>query len=119
MHRHNVFFLTLLFCAVSGLAMASSENTALCEDGKIIVARGHGGHGGGHSHGGANSSNKNSKSNEVPHIHGGGHGSSDEFKWDEAPLESPESSKSQPKRGPETHSQGSSRNLVQLPGEWI
>ncbi|MGO9313298.1 MAG: hypothetical protein ACLQBD_32540 [Syntrophobacteraceae bacterium] len=107
MHRHYVLFLVLLFCAVSALAMASSENTALCGDGKIIVARGHGG---GHSHGGANSSNKNSKSNEVPHIHGGGHGSSDEFKWDEAPLESPGSSKSQPKRGPETHSQGPSRS---------
>jgi len=99
--------------------MASSENSTLCEDGKIIIARGHGGHGGGHSHGGGNGSNKNSKSNEVPHIQRGGHGSSEELKWDQAPLESPEPNKSHPNRGSETHSRGSSRNLVQLPGEWI
>jgi len=119
MHRRNVLFLVVLFWAVSGLAVASSENTALSDEGKIIVARGHGGHGGGHSHGCGKGSNKNSKSNEVPHIHSGGHGSSEELRWDEAPRKSPESNKSQPKRGHETHSQGSSRNLVQLPGEWI
>ncbi len=115
MHRNNILFLLVLFCAVSGLLMGSSENSALFEDGKIIVARGHGG---GHSHGGGKGSTRNSKSNEVPLIRGSGHGSSEELRWDEAPLESPESDKSHPNRGSETHSQGSSRNLVQLQGEW-
>jgi hypothetical protein len=117
MPGNNLLFPAVLFCAVLGLAMASTENSTLCGEGKIIVARGHGGHGGGHGHG--NGSGRNSKSNEAPHSRGGSHGSSEERKWDEAPPVSPESNKPQPNRGPETHNRGTSGNLVQLAGEWI
>lgn len=92
MPGNNLLFPAVLFCAVLGLAMASTENSRLCGEGKIIVARGHSGH-------------------------GGGHGSSEERKWDEAPPVSPESNKPQPNRGPETHSRGTSGNPVQLAGE--